>query len=169
MGKVKRSRIYHINIPDNFKVPFPPEINPDEVLNRRTDENLNKKHPNSFFVYRLAYLKELKKHLNIDNVSMNIISPHIGDSWAKESIGVKNMYKQISDQVREQLEGIRRRNFVVINEDPRPRDITPPPEIRMHEIVHHHHIPETVFNPTVYYFMDPYTYYQFYFFYDYYG
>src|ERR1051325_11291714 len=114
-----------IEIPDDFNVPFPPDITAEEVLSRRTHKKLGSRPPNCFFIYRLTYLKALKNRLNINNFSMIDISPHIGSAWSRESVEVKRAYKKISDDVETRLEGIRLQNFVVINEDPRPRVSTP--------------------------------------------
>jgi len=167
MGKAKGPRITHINIPENFSVPFPPQVTPDEILSRRSEENLDKKHPNQFFIYRLAYIKELKKYLNIDNVSVTVISPHIASSWRKESINVKYTYRRLSEQVRDQLEDIRRRNFGLMVEDPQPGDTTPPIENRMiHENVRGR-IQENISYPLVYYYHVESHIYQIYYFDEY--
>ncbi|CAG8445529.1 6185_t:CDS:2 [Rhizophagus irregularis] len=90
----------------SISVPFPPELTVEEILRRRPDAKLGSRAPNRFFIYRLAYIKELRKRVD-DTVSMTKISPHIGLSWAKESTSVKEAYKKLSDKVEERLKEIR--------------------------------------------------------------
>ncbi|RGB34996.1 hypothetical protein C1646_785990 [Rhizophagus diaphanus] len=97
----------------SIKVPFPPELTVEEILRRRPDEKLGSRAPNRFFIYRQAYIKELRKQVD-DTVSMTKISPHIGLSWAKESTAVKEAYKELSDKVEERLKEIRQNETLVL-------------------------------------------------------
>ncbi|EXX58930.1 hypothetical protein RirG_193230 [Rhizophagus irregularis DAOM 197198w] len=97
----------------SISVPFPPELTVEEILRRRPDAKLGSRAPNRFFIYRLAYIKELRKRVD-DTVSMTKISPHIGLSWAKESTSVKEAYKKLSDKVEERLKEIRQNETLVL-------------------------------------------------------
>ncbi|GBB90306.1 hypothetical protein RclHR1_01720027 [Rhizophagus clarus] len=120
----KRSEIPSIS------VPFPPEITVAEILKRRPDTKLGSRAPNRFFIYRLAYIKELKKRVD-DNYSMTKISPHISLSWSKESSIVKEEYKKLSDKVEERLKEIRQNETLVLiseNFPSQPRSPQKPPQ-----------------------------------------
>jgi hypothetical protein len=121
-----------IEIPKDFAVPYPPDITPEEVISRRSPEKLKSRPPNRFFIYRLAYIKQLKKFINIKKFSMTKISPHISKSWSAERTEVKQAYKKLADKVEDQLENIRKKNFILISENPgsrcsTPTTTTPPP------------------------------------------
>ncbi|RGB40783.1 hypothetical protein C1646_798056 [Rhizophagus diaphanus] len=97
----------------SISVPFPPELTVEEILRRRPHEKLGSRAPNRFFIYRLAYIKELRKQVDY-TVSMTKISPHIALSWAEESTAVKKAYKELSDQVEKRLKEIRQNETLVL-------------------------------------------------------
>ncbi|CAI2168180.1 17954_t:CDS:2 [Funneliformis geosporum] len=78
-----------------IKLPFPPTITPEELS---TSPNKNKvvksKAPNCFFVYRLAYVRELKNMGR--QFAMTEISGIIASSWNKEPKHVKQAYRKLS-------------------------------------------------------------------------
>ncbi|GBB84554.1 hypothetical protein RclHR1_11110003 [Rhizophagus clarus] len=86
----------------HIEVPFPPELTVEEILGRRPDEKLGSRAPNSFFLYRLAFIKELKKRTGGNN-SMTKISPYVSLSWSKEPPEIKDAYKKLSSLVESQL------------------------------------------------------------------
>jgi hypothetical protein len=92
-----------------INVPYPPELTIEEIVGRRSVDRLGSKGPNQFFIYRLAYLKELRKKFG-DNVSMTKISPSISLSWSKEPPKVKMAYKSLSYQVENRLVEMRRKD-----------------------------------------------------------
>jgi hypothetical protein len=94
-------------------VPYPPELTIEEIVSRRTGDKLRSRGPNRFFIYRLAYLKELRKKFG-DNISMSKISPYISLSWSKEPPEVKVTYKGLSDQVENRLVEMRRKGTPII-------------------------------------------------------
>jgi hypothetical protein len=104
-----------------IKVPFPPQITPDEVVSKRSLEKLSSRPPNKFFIYRLAYLKEFKKEYNLEKISMTKLSQYISRSWKAEGTEVKLEYKRLANIVEDKLQFVRKINFVMISENPIPR------------------------------------------------
>jgi hypothetical protein len=96
-----------------FNVPYPPELTVEEILSRRTDEKMVSRAPNQFFIYRLAYIKELRKRIG-GNISMTRISPSISLSWSKEPPEVKEAYKKLSGLVDNRLKEIRQNDTLII-------------------------------------------------------
>jgi len=137
---VKKSTKYEIPL---FKVPFPPELTVEEILSNRSEDRLKSRAPNRYFIYRIAFLKELRKRTN-DNVSMTKISSHISSMWFNESTAVRDAYKNLSEQVENRLTEIRRKEkLVLVNEslsldlqDNSPSDIT-----EYNNVVSPRHIP----------------------------
>ncbi|CAB4415715.1 unnamed protein product [Rhizophagus irregularis] len=84
---------------ETIKVPYPPQITAEEVFDRNKDRE-RKKVPNSFMVYRMALIKELKTQ-NISNNNSFNISVLAASRWSSELDEVKQAYKDISDRVRE--------------------------------------------------------------------
>ncbi|CAG8684649.1 uncharacterized protein OCT59_012542 [Rhizophagus irregularis] len=110
---VKKSTKYEIPL---FKVPFPPELTVEEILSNRSEDRLKSRAPNSYFIYRLAFLKELRKRTN-DNVPMTKISSYISSMWFNETTAVRDAYKNLSEQVENRLTEIRRKEkLVLVNE-----------------------------------------------------
>ncbi|GBC05203.1 hypothetical protein RclHR1_00610015 [Rhizophagus clarus] len=112
-------------IPLDVKVPYPIELTVEEILNRRTNEKLWSRAPNNFFIYRIAYLKELKKMIG-SNFSMITLSSYISTSWSKESPEVKEAYKRLSDQVENRLKEIRQNNALLIIHEKYSSPLPPP-------------------------------------------
>ncbi|RGB34476.1 hypothetical protein C1646_760492 [Rhizophagus diaphanus] len=111
----KKSTKYEVPF---FKVPFPPEVTVEEILATRSEEKLKSRAPNRYLIYRIAFLKELRKRTD-DNVPMTRISGHISSLWRNESAVVRDAYKDLSDQVEERLKEIRQREkLVMITEFP---------------------------------------------------
>ncbi|CAG8735059.1 uncharacterized protein OCT59_009794 [Rhizophagus irregularis] len=118
---VKKSTKYKIPL---FKVPFPPELTVEEILNSRSEDKLKSRAPNRYLIYRLAFLKELRKRTD-DNVSMTKISSHISSMWFNETTAIRDAYKNLSEQVENRLTEIRQKeNLVFINKDNSPSGIT---------------------------------------------
>ncbi|PKC10276.1 hypothetical protein RhiirA5_414578 [Rhizophagus irregularis] len=111
----KKSTKYEVPF---FKVPFPPEVTVEEILATRSDDKLKSRAPNRYLIYRIAFLKELRKRTN-DNVPMTKISGHISSLWHNESAVVRDAYKTLSDQVEDRLKEIRQKEkLVMITEFP---------------------------------------------------
>jgi hypothetical protein len=143
----------------SIRVPYPPELTVEEILKRRPDEKLGSRAPNRFFIYRLAYIKELRKRAD-DNFSMTKISPHISSSWSKESAAVKEEYKRLSDKVEERLKEIRKNETLVLISEKFPQQ---PPRSSQHSPSQQNQISspeleesniavETIHNPNFYFY-----------------
>ncbi|CAG8510424.1 4887_t:CDS:2 [Rhizophagus irregularis] len=109
-----------------INVPYPPELTVEEILSRRSEEKLRLRAPNQFFIYRLAYIKELRKIIG-ENISMTKISPQISSSWAREPPEIKQAYKNLSDLAENRLKEIRQNNSLVIIYDNNSSQPPPPP------------------------------------------
>ncbi|CAG8510405.1 4886_t:CDS:2 [Rhizophagus irregularis] len=96
-----------------INVPYPPELTVEEILSRRSEEKLGSKAPNRFFIYRVAYIKELRKRIS-NNISMTRISPYISLSWSKEPSEVKEAYKRLSELAENRLKEMRQRDTTPI-------------------------------------------------------
>nr|CAG8484887.1 8273_t:CDS:1 [Entrophospora candida]CAG8636710.1 13289_t:CDS:1 [Entrophospora candida] len=86
-----------ISPPPQLKLPFPPHIIPEDLINEKTMK-LPSKPPNSFFIYRKAYTKELVSQ-NL-RFKMTDVSPWVSISWKSEPEEVKTKYKEIAREVR---------------------------------------------------------------------
>ncbi|CAB4423314.1 unnamed protein product [Rhizophagus irregularis] len=136
-----------------INVPYPPELSVEEILSRRSDERLRSKAPNQYFIYRMAYIKQLRKIIG-DNISMIRISPYISSSWSKEPLEVKEAYKRLSDQAENRLKEIRKTNTLVIIHESLSSP-PPPPSPPTNNII---------YGPTFFY-----PYFDYYYYYDYYN
>ncbi|RIA99545.1 hypothetical protein C1645_730807 [Glomus cerebriforme] len=118
-----------------IKVPYPIQLTVDEILERRSDDKLKSRPPNSYFLYRMSYLKELRKRVT-GNFSMTKLSKNISDSWKEENPCIKQAYKELSNKVGSQLEEKRKKGLCLIPEifpspsapPPPPSPPTPPPQ-----------------------------------------
>ncbi|CAG8784785.1 18806_t:CDS:1, partial [Racocetra fulgida] len=84
--------------PPSFTLPFPPEINAEDLINSKT-RKLPSKPPNAFFIYRKVYTKEL---IARDfRYKMTDVSPWVSSSWKNETDKVREKYKEIAKGVRQ--------------------------------------------------------------------
>lgn len=109
-----------------ISVPYPPELSVEEIISRRSDDRLRSRAPNKYFIYRMAYIKQLRKMIG-DNISMIRISPYISSSWSKEPSEVKESYKRLSDLTEKRLKEIRMNNKLVIIHENHSSPPPPPP------------------------------------------
>ncbi|KAF0492607.1 MATA-HMG [Gigaspora margarita] len=99
--------------PPSFKLPFPPEINAEDLINCKT-RKLPSKPPNAFFIYRKVYTKEL---IARDfRYKMTDVSPWVSSSWRNESDKVKEKYKEIAKGVRQLYKQTKLETVVNIDE-----------------------------------------------------
>ncbi|CAG8441898.1 17854_t:CDS:1 [Funneliformis caledonium] len=103
-----------VEIPD-FEIPFPPKVTAQEIVAQRPPCKLGSRPPNIFFLYRMNYIKALKKIL--PNISMRPLSKHISESWRQEPEDRKEAYKVLFDQVEKALESRRRQDLILVSED----------------------------------------------------
>uniref|UniRef100_U9T0U0 MATA-HMG n=1 Tax=Rhizophagus irregularis (strain DAOM 181602 / DAOM 197198 / MUCL 43194) TaxID=747089 RepID=U9T0U0_RHIID len=99
-----------------FRLPFPPELTVEEILRSGTKDKFRSNPPNRYFIYRLAFLKELRKRTADDIAPMSKISAHVSSMWFNESTPVRDVYKELSDQVESRL----KEKSVRINESYKP-------------------------------------------------
>ncbi|PKY52372.1 kinase-like protein [Rhizophagus irregularis] len=82
-----------------ISVPYPPQITAEEVLNRSKAKE-RKKAPNSFMIYRMAYIKELKtKNLNINQFNASVLA---ASKWNNESEEIKK------DRIKEAIDELKK-------------------------------------------------------------
>ncbi|CAB4384006.1 hypothetical protein RhiirA5_482262 [Rhizophagus irregularis] len=137
-----------------INVPYPPELSVEEILSRRSDERLRSRAPNQYFIYRMAYIKQLRKIIG-DNISMIRISPYISSSWSKEPPEVKEAYKRLSGQAENRLKEIRKSSSLVIIHESLSSPPPPPSPPTNNNII---------YGPTFFY-----PYFDYYYYYDYYN
>ena len=94
-----------------FELPLPPELTVEEILGQRTRTNLHLRSPNCYFIYKQAYIKQLKKLVNINNISVDKIATCVNKSWRAESATVKEEYKKLSVNARDRLYQLRLRQL----------------------------------------------------------
>ncbi|CAG8486830.1 628_t:CDS:1 [Diversispora eburnea] len=82
----------------NIKVPFPPTINVDEIVNihlKNGIKNVNKT-MNAFIIFRKEYNRVVAKF----NLSSKDVSKFGSISWKNEPVNVKNHYRQMAKNVK---------------------------------------------------------------------
>jgi len=82
---------------EEIKVPFPPQIKPEDILEKRRQNRKSAKSPNAFFIYRIAFLDQLRIH-NF-RVKMTDMSGLVSTAWKKEPLHVKAVYKDLARRV----------------------------------------------------------------------
>src|ERR1700722_9059378 len=82
---------------EEITVPFPPQIRPEDILEKRRQNRKSAKSPNAFFIYRIAYLDQLRLHKY--RVKMTDMSGLVSTSWKKEPSNVKAAYKDLARKV----------------------------------------------------------------------
>ncbi|CAG8803409.1 780_t:CDS:2 [Cetraspora pellucida] len=90
------------------KPPFPPMINVDEIIKKRSNKQNKKftKTPNAFIIYRNAYIDQI--HLHGIRLNMVNISSIVSMLWNQEPFYVKEAYKQLErDHITESLHEIK--------------------------------------------------------------
>ncbi|CAG8521866.1 4765_t:CDS:2 [Acaulospora colombiana] len=105
MSQVKANRKLHSSM---VKLPFPPVITAQDILNRRSLERAHAKGPNAFMIYRRAYLEQC--HAQQCKFKMTELSPLAGESWKKAPKRVKDAYKNIAREVDRILSDTRKRD-----------------------------------------------------------
>ncbi|CAB5381644.1 unnamed protein product [Rhizophagus irregularis] len=89
------------NTINKFKLPFPPTIDPNDIVEKRKPCKVKSKGPNAFLIYRKAFLDHLS-HLKC-NLKMTDVSKLVSKYWEDESNTVKDAYRDISKKVEELL------------------------------------------------------------------
>ncbi|CAG8471939.1 1221_t:CDS:2 [Diversispora eburnea] len=93
----------------SIKVPFPPPVKPQDFINNggRKFKTISNRSLNAFFIYRRAYLDQLRVH-GI-KAKMTDVSPFISSSWKNEPSFVRDAYKEIACQVEILLKDIKKK------------------------------------------------------------
>jgi hypothetical protein len=104
MPRSRTSRKTSSNLPEDMpkiKMPFPPEMTAEEFLRNRPLSRAYFRSPNSFFIYRQQFVKQLK--LKNYNDQMVKVSKWAGIFWSKEPSNVKEYYKNIEKDIQKLL------------------------------------------------------------------
>ncbi|CAG8734478.1 10118_t:CDS:1 [Gigaspora margarita] len=75
-------------------VPFPPKINPRDLITLLPDGNVPTRTPNAFIIYRKALIEAIRAEGH--NLPMSSISSIASKQWHKEPDFVKNEYKRLA-------------------------------------------------------------------------
>lgn len=112
-----------ITNPEDIKVPFPPQIKAEDILEKRRQNRKSAKSPNAFFIYRIAYLDQLRLH-NF-RVKMTDMSGFVSASWKKEPSNVKATYKDLARKVERLVIEARQKALVQRSQPPEPVYLEP--------------------------------------------
>ncbi|CAB4430912.1 unnamed protein product [Rhizophagus irregularis] len=108
------------NLPEDMPkitMPFPPKMTAEEFLRSRPLSRAYFRSPNSFFIYRQQFVKQLK--LENYNDQMVKVSKWAGIFWSNEPSNVKEHYKNIEKEIQKLL------NEQFKNEQNNPYNIIP--------------------------------------------
>ncbi|CAG8588617.1 2296_t:CDS:2 [Rhizophagus irregularis] len=106
--------------PEDIKVPFPPQIKAEDILEKRRQNRKSAKSPNAFFIYRIAYLDQLRLH-NF-RVKMTDMSGYVSASWKKEPSNVKATYKDLARKVERLVIEARQKALAQRSQPPEPNN-----------------------------------------------
>ncbi|CAG8794833.1 16316_t:CDS:1, partial [Dentiscutata erythropus] len=88
------NQLINNNSEQTFKPPFPPTINPHDLIEKRSDGRTPARAPNSFIVYRKACVEAAREKGYY--LPMTVISSIASKSWEQEPEVVKNEYMRIA-------------------------------------------------------------------------
>ncbi|CAG8451737.1 5707_t:CDS:1 [Cetraspora pellucida] len=77
-----------------INVPFPPKINPCDLITMLPDGNVPTRTPNAFIIYRKALIEAVRAEGH--NLPMSSISSIASKQWYKEPENVKSEYKRLA-------------------------------------------------------------------------
>ncbi|CAG8594734.1 17380_t:CDS:1, partial [Racocetra fulgida] len=77
-----------------INVPFPPKINPRDLITMLPDGNVPTRTPNAFIIYRKALIEAVRAEGH--NLPMSSISSIASKQWYKEPENVKSEYKRLA-------------------------------------------------------------------------
>ncbi|CAI2161948.1 3323_t:CDS:2 [Funneliformis geosporum] len=83
--------------PPEIKLPWPPAVTAEDFVRSRPKTKIDIKSPNSFFVYRTAFVKQLL--IEQHKFKMTQVSKWASSSWKKESKEVKETYKVMAQKI----------------------------------------------------------------------
>ncbi|CAI2168178.1 17953_t:CDS:1 [Funneliformis geosporum] len=92
---------YRVNINSQpiIKIPFPPAIDPRDLVVKTKDGRIPSRVPNAFIIYRKAFIVAVKNDGYV--LPMTVISPMASQSWEQESEIVKAEYKRLAKEAYE--------------------------------------------------------------------
>lgn len=79
-----------------IKIPFPPILNPRDLVVRNKEGKLPARVPNAFIIYRKFFIETARK--DGYNLPMTVISSMASQSWEQESELVKAEYKRLAKE-----------------------------------------------------------------------
>lgn len=86
-----------IQAPPEIKLPWPPAVTAEDFVRNRPKTKIDIKSPNSFFVYRAAFVKQLL--IEQHKFKMTQVSKWASSSWKNESKEVKETYKVMAQKI----------------------------------------------------------------------
>ncbi|CAG8542739.1 14029_t:CDS:2 [Funneliformis mosseae] len=127
-----------IQAPPEIKLPWPPAVTAEDFVRNRPKTKIDIKSPNSFFVYRAAFVKQLL--IEQHKFKMTQVSKWASSSWKNESKEVKETYKvmaqKIDKEFQEKRKAIKGYRIVCenygqksIEEDPQEQNDNPIPDL----------------------------------------
>ncbi|RIA82273.1 hypothetical protein C1645_835613, partial [Glomus cerebriforme] len=83
--------------PPKISLPWPPAVTYEDFVRNRPKSKVDVKSPNSFFVYRTAFVKQLL--IKQYKFKMTQVSKWVSISWRSEPQKVRNAYKSIAKKI----------------------------------------------------------------------
>ncbi|CAG8518627.1 1621_t:CDS:2 [Ambispora gerdemannii] len=77
-----------------IKVPFPPQVNPEDLITKQRKGKIPTKPPNAFMIYRMKYVEEL--HARGFRLPMRDVSASVASSWKDEPEIIIAHYEEIA-------------------------------------------------------------------------
>jgi len=82
-----------------ISVPFPPNVNPMDLIKPRKDGRPRKRCANYFLIYRIQFAEALRAN-GCTTPLMTDISTMAGDAWKEEPEFVRQYYKDVANEVK---------------------------------------------------------------------
>lgn len=90
-------------------IPFPPPINPEDLVGQKKDGEVPSRAPNAFLIYRRVFVKELQAQNYA--FKMTDVSSMASASWKREPEYVKNEYWRIAGEAKTMLTTTRQKSL----------------------------------------------------------
>ncbi|CAI2176561.1 17848_t:CDS:1 [Funneliformis geosporum] len=130
-GRLHSSQVSQ-NLKDmkSISVPFPPKVNPIDLVKPRKDGKPRKRCANYFLIYRIQFAEALRAN-GCTTPLMTDISTMAGDAWKEEPEFVRQYYKDVANEVKKLHD-----DFVRNSEEPKSLEV-PNNDIENSEEVSH--------------------------------
>ncbi|CAI2165048.1 6353_t:CDS:2 [Funneliformis geosporum] len=79
-----------------IKLPFPPVIDPADLVQQVNEGNIPARAPNAFIIYRKAFIDAA--HIDGYHLPMRIMSSMASQSWEQETDTVKSEYRRLANE-----------------------------------------------------------------------